>query len=312
MRQNHARLVSFERAPALTQAKNPTSGVPAGSKVEHSPHISLVVATKNVEGTIERCLGSFRSQDYPHKQLIVIDALSTDHTLEIVRKWMEPGDILLSEPDTGIYEAWNKAIPLCSGQWISFLGADDFLPDEYTYRTLAKEISRLDPAIEIVYGKVQLVNTEGQELLTFGKPWSYARKKLRAGGTLPHPGSLHRATLFHRIGNFDERYKIAGDYQLQLRALRGREAHYASAVVVAVHQLGGLSGTEATELASIKEVVRARKSVGIFFPSSKLAVNFAYAWVRLFARKILGEESAHKALDFLRKIIGRDPYWTKT
>jgi glycosyltransferase involved in cell wall biosynthesis len=276
------------------------------------PSISLVIATRNAEETLERCLSSFRSQRHPNKQLVVVDGASTDRTVEIVKRWMHPGDVVVSEPDTGIYDAWNKAIPLCQGDWISFLGADDFLPDEEVYGALAREIQSLNPEVEIVYGNVRLTNLEGEPLLTFGKPWNQSRKKLREGGTLPHPGSLHRKTVFQRVGYFDDTYKIAGDYEFQLRALKGRDAHYAEDLVVAVHQLGGISAVDRHEFASLREVLRARRSAGMFLPTRKIVTNLTYSWARILAKKLFGETRTHKALDRFRQILGREAYWTKT
>lgn len=275
------------------------------------PTISLVVATRNASSTLDACLQSFYTQNYPNKQLVLVDAVSTDNTVDIAGEWATPVDVIISEPDSGIYDAWNKAIPLCAGEWISFLGADDMLPDGDVYSRIAGYLLGVAPETEIVYGNVSLTNSDGEELLTFGQPWEKVFKRHKAGGTLPHPGSMHRKTLFDRVGLFDTRFRIAGDYELQLRALSGREPLYMPNVTTALHRLGGVSGDE-NELAAIKEVVQARSQNGQKLPSVKLMVNFTYTLVRTMLVGLVGRGSAYRFLDLLRRLFGKSEYWTKS
>jgi len=274
------------------------------------PMLSLVIAAKNASETLAACLESFYDQDYPHKQLVLIDGASTDDTVAIAKKWLSPRDRILSEPDSGVYDAWNKAIPLCEGEWISFLGADDVLPDSDTYSRVARYISLAPSATEILYGNVALTNVQGETLLTFGQPWASVSRRHKAGGTLPHPGSMHRKTLFDRVGSFDTSFRIAGDYELQLRALKGREPIYMPDITTALHRIGGISG-EANELLAIKEVARARRKNGLWLPSKKITINFLYSLARQRLVNIFGTSRTYKFLDAVRRVLGRSPYWTK-
>lgn len=89
--------------------------------------ISIIIATYNAEKTLKRCLNSIVSQKKDQLELLIIDGCSTDRTMDIVREFAESIDVIVSEVDKGIYDAWNKGIRLATGEWIMFLGADDYL-----------------------------------------------------------------------------------------------------------------------------------------------------------------------------------------
>ena len=91
-----------------------------------SPKISIVIACLNCSRTLRKCLESIREQSYLNKEIVLIDALSSDETLNIVREYEESIDYWESSADTGIYHAWNKALAHVNGEWVIFLGADDY------------------------------------------------------------------------------------------------------------------------------------------------------------------------------------------
>jgi glycosyltransferase involved in cell wall biosynthesis len=89
--------------------------------------ISVIVAVFNGAKTLQQCIDSVAGQTYPHKELIVIDGGSIDGTREILEGDATKLAYWVSEPDRGIYHAWNKALARARGDWICFLGADDYL-----------------------------------------------------------------------------------------------------------------------------------------------------------------------------------------
>ena len=91
--------------------------------------ISIVIATYNAEKTIKRCLDSIVYQKTNEIELVIVDGASTDHTLDIIRDYSSLIDVLISEKDNGVYDAWNKALKLVTGKYIQFLGADDLYLD---------------------------------------------------------------------------------------------------------------------------------------------------------------------------------------
>ena len=92
--------------------------------------ISIIIATWNSEKTLKRCLDSIIPQLTKKIELLIVDGGSIDKTNDIIDSYGENISFHISEPDKGVYDAWNKAITHSSGKWITFLGSDDeLMPD---------------------------------------------------------------------------------------------------------------------------------------------------------------------------------------
>lgn len=92
--------------------------------------ISIIIATWNAAKTLRRCLDSIVSQLTDETELILIDGGSKDETNEIIDSYGDKIAVHVSEPDKGIYDAWNKGVMVAKGDWMMFMGADDvLLPD---------------------------------------------------------------------------------------------------------------------------------------------------------------------------------------
>jgi glycosyltransferase involved in cell wall biosynthesis len=178
-----------------------------------SPTVSVITAVFNAQGSMAACIESVLQQDYPSIEYIVIDAVSTDGTIDVIRRYDDRIDIWISEPDKGIFDAWNKGLDLARGEWIAFLGADDaFVPGAIRRYT---EIEAQLPLAEFLSSKAQLIHPTGYSPI-FGGPWKWpACARLM---TTIHVGTLHKRSLFERYGRFDTYYRIAGDYEFLLRA----------------------------------------------------------------------------------------------
>ena len=92
--------------------------------------ISIICATYNAASTLHDFLSSVREQTCKDFELIIVDGASKDNTNKIINQNKDIISNYISEPDNGIYDAWNKGIKMASNDWICFVGADDmFLPD---------------------------------------------------------------------------------------------------------------------------------------------------------------------------------------
>jgi glycosyltransferase involved in cell wall biosynthesis len=229
---------------------------------EYHPLITIIVAVLNRRTTVKRCLESIEVQDYPNKELIVMDGGSTDGSLLVLEKHKNLVAYSESAPDRGIYHAWNKALMHAHGEWICFLGADDFF---WTARSLTEMepylIEAAEDGIRVVYGQVVKINWGGSILRVEGKPWEKIRWLMPHGMPLPHPGLMHHRSLFDVHGHFDETFRIAGDYDLLLRELRKGQALHAPGVRVVGSEIGGIA--DSLKLLSHQEVSRARQKNGL-------------------------------------------------
>jgi len=101
-----------------------------GADDTNQPLVSYITVVRNAVKTLERTLESVRAQQWPAVEHIVVDGLSDDGTWEIVERHAASLDYCVSEPDAGLYDALNKAVPLARGQLICVLNADDWLTPE--------------------------------------------------------------------------------------------------------------------------------------------------------------------------------------
>jgi glycosyltransferase involved in cell wall biosynthesis len=216
------------------------------------PLVSVITAVFNGESSLRSCLESVLSQDYENIEHIVMDGGSSDGTVDLLASYSNRIALWKSEPDAGIYDAWNKALIEARGEWICFLGADDeFLPGAVSaYMALAAA----HPEAEYLSAKIRVIDDAGHER-TLGSRWTW-RKFSRAMCT-PHPGSMHRRSLFERLGDYDTSYRIVADYELLLRAQAQLAAAYMPRVTVRM-AAGGVSSTTA----ALNEQARAKVLTG--------------------------------------------------
>jgi len=186
------------------------------------PKITIIIATYNSERTIKLCLKSCLSQDYLNKEIIVVDGKSTDKTIKIVKEFNKPNLFFFSEPDNGIYDAWNKALKISKGDWVCFIGSDDFWISSNSITKLVQKID--NEKINFVSAKVKVVDTTNKSFYVMGNKWDY--RKLSNNINIAHPGSLHKIDLIKKFNLFDNKYIIAGDHDFLIRAGKEINAEY--------------------------------------------------------------------------------------
>jgi glycosyltransferase involved in cell wall biosynthesis len=254
----------------------------------NQPLVTVVTAVFNGQPYVAGCLESVLRQDYPNIEHIVLDGGSTDGTVDVLREYNDRIALWKSEPDRGIYDAWNKALGEARGEWICFLGVDDeFLPGAVgAYMALAAE----HPQAEYLSSKVNVIHPSGY-VRVLGAPWNW--KKFSKGMCTPHVGSMHRCSLLARLGEYDTSYRSAADYELLLRARDQLRAAYMPVLTVTI-RAGGVSCNRR----ALDEQARAKVSTG---GRSKIltsiemyvekAKTFFHPPVRYALGKLLGQSS---------------------
>ena len=115
---------------------------------EALPTVSIVTVTYNANALVENTLDNIRKQDYPNKEIIVIDGNSTDGTTDIIKSCAARGSVTkwISENDNGIYDAMNKGVNMATGEWIIFMNAGDyFASDNVLSQIFCQDFSCLCP-----------------------------------------------------------------------------------------------------------------------------------------------------------------------
>lgn len=122
---------------------------------------SIIIPAYNAEKTIEKCIESVQEQTYSNWEVIVINDGSTDKTAEIAKKALPHCNVITKE-NAGVSSARNLGITLAQGDYLLFLDADDYLPQntlELYERTISKEMNP-----DVVFGSFYKVYPQKTEL----------------------------------------------------------------------------------------------------------------------------------------------------
>lgn len=184
-----------------------------------TPLISVVVAVRNAEHTLRRTLQSLVAQTTRDFEIVLIDGASTDGTLGVAEEFSKDIAFQLSEPDTGIADAWNKGLCHARGAWIIFLNAGDLLHRDHFTRAMPALSGRTERPT-VLYCDVLKFNDRKEPTVSIrGRPPT-KRGIARGGIGFAHPGCLASASCFANIGHFDTSLRIAIDTDWLLRAFK--------------------------------------------------------------------------------------------
>lgn len=201
---------------------------------------SIITATYNAAKTFRQAAESVFKQTYPSVEYIVIDGGSTDGTVNILKEYSSRLAYWVSEPDKGIYDAFNKGIRVATGDYIYFLGADDCFFDD---NVLSKVSDVLSPKIDVFSAAVCLVNEFNLEKITGNE---LARDQEHYDGEMiPHQGMFVKSDIL-KARPFDASYRLAGDYDFFLFCYFNDKIkfHYAD-FPIAYYATGGFGSSNA-------------------------------------------------------------------
>lgn len=263
------------------------------------PLISVIVAVLNGAEILEQCIESVNGQTYTNKELIIIDGGSNDGTVDLLKANDDKVSYWISEPDSGIYSAFNKGLVQAKGEWICFLGADDYFWDSQVLARMSDYLMKLPPIICVAYGQVMVVNAGGEKICLLGEPWGKTEDRFRQILLyMPHQGVMHRRILFEQHGQFDEFFRITGDNELLLRELKTADAFFIPDIVIAAMRQGGISSEINNFLVVMRETRRIAKIHNQCLPKSYCFIEMSKGYMKLLLLVILGKQLAMKLLNY--------------
>jgi len=243
-----------------------------------------VTVVYNGEKFLEETIQSVLAQDYPDLEYVVVDGGSTDGTGEILEKYRDQIDTIISEPDDGIYDAINKGIGLCAGEVIKIQNADDLLLPGAVSAAMT-ELDRHDPREPvIVIGQSRVIDLHGQirGLIT-------RRPIIYGFDTFNHPGWFATASVYRDFGLYSLEYRISSDYEYYLRfKTGGGRIVWIDTPVASYRQDGASSG-----LAGVKEVARINRAY------------LGWGWMMIIWAQHLGGKLLRPIWRWLRGRMGR-------
>lgn len=207
-----------------------------------SKKISIIIATYNAEFTIEKALYSVQEQSYQNWECLIIDGNSKDNTAKKVEYFTEKDSRFhfFSEPDKGVYDAFNKGWQKACGEWIYYLGSDDELLQDGL-----KNLMQHTDGVDIVYGGIRMRYKSGR---TKDKQPSFWEKEMPFSLPASHQAIIMRRDAIKSLGGYDLKYKILADYDLINHAFYlGMKVNRCSNII-AIFTLGGISTDSITSL----------------------------------------------------------------
>ncbi|MFM1678676.1 glycosyltransferase family 2 protein [Aeromonas salmonicida] len=233
--------------------------------------VSIITATFNSAATICDTLASLECQTYPNIEYIIVDGASQDNTLEIIQKKSSRVNMIISEPDRGIYDALNKGIAAATGDIVGFLHSDDLFsaPD-----SVEKLVSAFVAGnYNAVYADLDYVDKyDTRKVIRHWVSGYFKPVKLQFGWMPAHPTFYMTKAMYEKWGGFNLNFNIASDYDSILRYFNSGElkSAYLPQVVIKM-RVGGASNNSLRNVKrKIKEEVKIMRSNGVFFPLALL------------------------------------------
>jgi glycosyltransferase involved in cell wall biosynthesis len=240
--------------------------------------VSIITVCYNSEKYIESAIESVLSQDYADIEYIIVDGNSNDKTIEIIKKYQDRIQKFISEPDSGIYDAMNKGLKLATGDVIGLLNSDDL----YINNSILTKVANCFKTYQcdILYGDLYYVKPDNPEIISrIWRTKSFRPGSFKKGWHPPHPTFYVKKEIYLKYGYFDNRYKLAADFELMLRLLEKFKvkSYYISEPLVKM-RLGGATNK------NFKNIFNQNIECYKAFKSNNLDVNIFYPLYRLIPK----------------------------
>lgn len=190
---------------------------------------TIVTCTYNAEAVLQRTLDSVMKQTYCNIEHLIIDGVSKDKTLTMVKAYQHKNDVgesaheilVFSEPDKGLYDAMNKGIDRATGDYLIFLNAGDVFSSEDTLEFVEGCVGEGEELPGVLYGDTDIVNMEGHFLrhrrLTPPKRLSW--RSFMWGMLVCHQSFYARADIAKGI-HYNLDYRFSADVDWCIRIMR--------------------------------------------------------------------------------------------
>jgi glycosyltransferase involved in cell wall biosynthesis len=238
---------------------------------------SIITICYNASATIERTLRSVTGQTWTDREYIIVDGASKDSTLEIISRYRDKVDILVSEPDKGLYDAMNKGLKLATGNYVIFMNAGDRFHEDSTLEQIAAQVQQLDKLPGVIYGNTALTNMAGEiyGMRRLSPPERLNWKSFKNGMLVCHQAFYARRDIAEP---YDLSYRFSADVDWCIRVMKKADTLHNTHLVVADYLEDGSGVTIDNRKASLKErFAIMRKHYGL--PSTLL--HHAWFAVRL-------------------------------
>lgn len=247
--------------------------------------LSIITVCLNSEKTIEKTIKSIINQDYQDFELIVIDGGSIDGTLKILDQYKKWITYMVSEKDTGIYEAINKGIKVSSGEIISLIHSDDCLYDNQVLSNVVYNFKK-NLELDCLIGTTLITKLNTKKIIRKYSARHFKKWMMYFGVSPPHPSSFFKKKIYDNCGLYKVSYKIAGDFEFFLRTIIKNK------IVIdtidknyVIMQHGGISSRSLqSNLISTKEIFKSFKDNRLYSNFFLISLRFPIKLFQFFFR----------------------------
>lgn len=230
---------------------------------EKKPLVSIVTVSYNSAKTIKDTIESIHNQSYENIEYIIIDGLSTDNTVEIVKeyesKYLKKGYKfkIVSEKDTGLYDAMNKGINMAKGEIIGILNSDDYYTNNLVIENVVNKM--IAENADCLYADLLFVDEIDTNKIV--RIWDSGGGDFRFGWNPPHPTTFIKKDMYVKYGLYKDTYKISSDYDILYRIIHKGKARtvYLQEYIVKMRSGGESTRGIKSNLVSIKEIFQILK-----------------------------------------------------
>lgn len=204
--------------------------------------ISIVTVCLNSERTILSNLNSILSQTYKNIEHILVDGGSKDNTLKYISEYPNQKKKLIIEKQKGIYNAMNVGIKNATGDFIGILNSDDILNSNHTIEDLVK-IFKKNSKHKVFLGNVVFFKKKFHDIHRYYPSGDFKIKLLENGLMPPHPGAFIHKDIYNKVGLYDKKFKIAGDFDFFVKCFIKNRINFKKINFITTRmQTGGISG----------------------------------------------------------------------
>lgn len=273
------------------------------------PLLSIIIPSYNTSAFISQCIRSISEQSEKDYEVWIIDGLSTDDTIGIVEEFSAKNSFIhfVSEKDEGIYDAMNKGIGLATGEWLLFLGSDDQLYDSHVLKNISAVLE--NSVAGLVYGNVMVVGDAvwAHDGDIYDGPFTVEKLFIK---NICHQSIFYRRIFFNKLGNFNTRYKIAADWDLNHRFFAQGDIQFTDQIISKFFAGGESSQMNRNDLFTSEDLVLNLKRYHHISYYNKLYHPYAWVFYNLSV-KYLMEKNVLKSLRFLNlSIFHSNRKWT--
>jgi glycosyltransferase involved in cell wall biosynthesis len=226
--------------------------------------VSIITVSYNSQNTIEDTIKSVLGQTYPDIEYIIVDGKSSDNTLNIVNKYKDKISNIISEEDSGIYDAMNKGIRAATGDIIGILNSDDLYENDEVVNAVVKTIR--DKEVDCCWADLVYVGRDDTDkVIRNWKSSEYKKGLFKTGWMPPHPTFFVKNWVYEKYDIFDLNFPISADYEIMLRFLGRHQIKgcYIPEVLVKMREGGNSRPSFFNTIRANRECYRAQVKNGL-------------------------------------------------